>query len=1160
MAEKVLLNRLNTLLTDLEKGNDLLQDDQFNKFTIWSWECDNEGIITDCTPQVRYILGVPPEDLIGQTIYNYRLTPDSANLLSAALRNGDSIKDVDLRYITELGDVIHVRTYLEKVITDGLNENPTGWRGTVHLNGDHSSSKPPDVLESAVNEPDTSPINPHRSIVSNVRGKPFGFYADPHSLTPAQGVISNIGAESVQNQRVLYQNGKTDDPAVLAVPKPYGDGTTNLLLEILDNKDSRQWSEDEIHLVEQVADQLTLALENAQLFEQIQSQAEELSILRQVSLELAREQHDLRSVIEIIIRRAMELLASDGAVIWLANETDHNLEYVSEGFTHDFSVKGSDLRWNTDLAEIVFINGRTQITSNYVPWVGLLQPHNELTVSNAIAVPLIWQTEKVGVLLAIRRSSEPVYSPNERHLADLLAAQAAAVIQNARLFVQTQKALEETEILYQASAELNACESFVDILEILQKYTVLGENPQEVSINIYDRPWVGSNMPDWYDQVAISHSTKLINEGNNRFAMTTIPSAAQLLSASALTIIEDITRDIRLGAVARETYTNHYKANCLLFAPLVTAGQWIGHITGIYKQPTFFSESTIRRLTSMTGQAAFAVQNLRLLEETRLRADELLTAAEIARDTTGTLSLDILLSRSVDLIRERFRYYHATIYLIDDEYEYAYALASTGGLNSSSQNTQNQIRVGSNSIIGYVTQVGEPLLVNDVSQDPLHQPNHLLPDSHAELGIPLKIGDRVIGALDVQSIKVNAFTENDLSVLQILADQIAIAVGNARAYELSIHAMEEMRKADQLKSQFLANMSHELRTPLNSIIGFSRVIIKGIDGPINEVQEQDLKAIYSSGQHLLNLINDILDLSKIEAGKMELAFEDDVSIDELIDSVMSTTSGLVKDKPIEIITEVQPDLPKVRADPLKIRQVLLNLISNAAKFTEFGSITIKAISENIESQSQQIKVSVVDSGAGIAKEDQKKLFLPFSQVDASPSRKTGGSGLGLSICRHLIEMHRGEIGVESELGKGSSFYFTLPIPMNNLDPKAEDLGEVAKTILCVNPDRAVLNVYERYLTPHGYQIIPIIDLEKAINAAISIQPQVITLDIVSGENDGFELLKELKANQTTQHIPVIICSIQDYEKKATSLGADAYLSQPILRDDLLDTIKKINQK
>jgi signal transduction histidine kinase len=288
-----------------------------------------------------------------------------------------------------------------------------------------------------------------------------------------------------------------------------------------------------------------------------------------------------------------------------------------------------------------------------------------------------------------------------------------------------------------------------------------------------------------------------------------------------------------------------------------------------------------------------------------------------------------------------------------------------------------------------------------------------------------------------------------VGVLQILADQVAIAIDNARSYELSQQAVREMRDLDRVKTQFLANMSHELRTPLNSIIGFSRVILKGIDGPVTDLQRQDLSAIYSSGQHLLGLINDVLDIAKIEAGKMELAFEE-VNLSDLITSVMSTGQGLVKDKLIQLVRKIDEELPMVRADAIRVRQVLLNLLSNAAKFTEQGEIVVEAHVEPNAYGIDQVHVSVADTGPGISEADQAKLFQAFSQVDDSPTRKTGGSGLGLAISQQLIQLHGGRIGLQSEIGHGSTFYFTLPVfrgtkpaPAAALEPKPNETGESA---------------------------------------------------------------------------------------------------------------------
>jgi len=407
--------------------------------------------------------------------------------------------------------------------------------------------------------------------------------------------------------------------------------------------------------------------------------------------------------------------------------------------------------------------------------------------------------------------------------------------------------------------------------------------------------------------------------------------------------------------------------------------------------------------------------------------------------------------------------------------------------------------------------------------------------------------------IDIQSRTVNAFNEDEISVLQTLADQVAVAIDNAKSFELSQQAVMEMREADRLKSQFLANMSHELRTPLNSIIGFSRVILKGIDGPVTELMQQDLTAIYNSGQHLLGLINDILDSAKIEAGKMELAF-DEVNIVDLTHSVISTMSGLIKDKPIELRQIVEPETPTVRADTIRVRQVMINLISNAAKFTEEGAITINVGSHRTENGRKMVRISVTDTGSGISEKDQEKLFQAFSQVDASPTRKSGGTGLGLSICKQLINMHGGEIWVESEEGKGSTFHFSLPLYNKELEP-GED-GD--KTILTIDDDMQVIGLYERYLQPQGYKVISLTEPSRAVEVAKQVKPFAITLDIMMPGLDGWSVLDALKLDPETRNIPVIICSIVEDIERGFNLGASDYLVKPILEEDIVNSLDRLN--
>jgi CheY-like chemotaxis protein len=352
-------------------------------------------------------------------------------------------------------------------------------------------------------------------------------------------------------------------------------------------------------------------------------------------------------------------------------------------------------------------------------------------------------------------------------------------------------------------------------------------------------------------------------------------------------------------------------------------------------------------------------------------------------------------------------------------------------------------------------------------------------------------------------------------------------------------------------------MSHELRTPLNSIIGFSRVILRGIDGPLTELQQADLTAIHNSGQHLLGLINDILDLSKIEAGKMELSLED-MDLADVVKGVMSTAIALVKDKSVELRQEVPADLPAIRADARRIRQVILNLVSNAAKFTEQGRITTR-----VELTPREVEVSVIDTGIGIPADKLEHVFEEFTQVDASTTRRAGGTGLGLAISRRFVEMHGGRMWVESKLGAGSRFAFNLPLE-RPVEPPEEDGSEVApvpgkKVVLSIDDDGSVITLYKRYLEKQGYQVIGLLDATRAVDEARRLNPMAITLDVLMPNRDGWSTLADLKSTPDTSRIPIIVCSIIQDESKGFSLGAADYLVKPIAENELLRALERANR-
>ncbi len=632
------------------------------------------------------------------------------------------------------------------------------------------------------------------------------------------------------------------------------------------------------------------------------------------------------------------------------------------------------------------------------------------------------------------------------------------------------------------------------------------------------------------------------------------PGFEKIYGFSAQEAIGQTPRILKSGLLTREDYERFWKT---LLAKETVSGEIINKTKEGRLLPIAGTNSPILdeggNIIGFLAVHHDLTETKRAEEALKRRNEYLAAAAEIGRLVTSALDLPTIFSRTVNLVRERFGYYHAAIFIVEETGFSAVLQEATGEAGAAMKQKQHSLPVNDKSIVGKVSLTGQPVVVNNTALDPTHKFNPLLPETRAEAAIPLRVGNRIIGALDIQSTSVGAFTADDLAVLQILADQVAIAIDNARSYELAQQAVKEMREVDRLKSQFLANMSHELRTPLNSIIGFSRVILKGIDGPITELQQQDLMAIYNSGQHLLGLINDVLDLAKIEAGKIELAF-DDVNMVELINSVMSTASGLVKDKPIKLVRKIQSDLPIVRADATRIRQVLLNFLSNAAKFTDEGEITVEAMVLPGPSGHPELMISVSDTGPGIAPEDQPKLFQPFSQVDDSPTRKTGGSGLGLSISQQLVQMHGGRIGVHSVVGKGSTFYFTLPI----YRAREETPTSGGKVVLSIDDDPQVIALYERYLQPQGYQVIPLTDPARAKERARQLKPFAITLDIMMPGYDGWAVLRDLKSDEETRHIPVIICSIVEERERGFSLGAADYLLKPILEDDLLAALDRLN--
>jgi signal transduction histidine kinase/DNA-binding response OmpR family regulator len=562
----------------------------------------------------------------------------------------------------------------------------------------------------------------------------------------------------------------------------------------------------------------------------------------------------------------------------------------------------------------------------------------------------------------------------------------------------------------------------------------------------------------------------------------------------------------------------------------------------------------------------------------RRKVGETATLYEVAQKISAQVDLAPTLQLIVDSARDLLEADVSLLALRQGETDEFVTRAASGTVPEAVASLH--VRAGE-GLIGRVAQSGQPIVVEDYPKELRNSPfRELVEDAklHSHVAVPLRARGAVTGVLLVTSAAVSRFGEADRQLLSALADHASVAIENARLFEqVRRHAEEleervetrtrelqeanrRLQEASRHKSEFLANMSHELRTPLNAIIGFTRLVMRRTREVLPEKQYENLEKILISSDHLLQLINGILDLSKIEAGRMEVR-PTAVDLHQLVGSCLRTVEPLVKSDRLQLVVDLPDELPVLLTDEEKLTQILINLLSNAIKFTEAGTVTISA-----RCRGDTISIAVSDTGIGIAQEALELIFEEFRQIDSSSTRRYGGTGLGLSITRHFARLLQGEVGVQSVVGAGSTFTVTIPIRyrvavVTHADgaPAPEGVFDNHPVVLVIDDDPDVVYLFQENLTEAGYRVVGALSAEEGVRKARELKPFAITLDIIMPGTDGWAVLRQIKADPATRDIPVLVVSVVDHKDRGYQLGAFDYLLKPLERDAILAALARIQR-
>ncbi len=890
---------------------------------------------------------------------------------------------------------------------------------------------------------------------------------------------------------------------------------------------------------------------------------------------------DLQTVLATIVTRAVELAGTDGGVIYEYHEATQDFHAsASHGMApeHLAAVRAAPIKMGEGTVgragaarapvQVADMRDERQPVAPQARGVLLRLGYRSL-----VAVPLIHEQRVLGGLVVWRRE-EGTFSGDVVNLLQTFAAQSALAIQNARLFREIEGKGRELEKLSRNMEQLyrlsTAIQEPLSLKEQLNR--VLDAARQVVQL---DRLYIWTLTPESDELAGIAQAGFLESdwqalEGMKIPLAQAGPMEKACREGMPLLFTEQNPIPVELRLKAPYSEVAGLRVRSVLIIPMIARGRTVGVLAGdnrVSRQP--IPPQTVELLQTFAANAAVAVENARLYAETQAREREVTRLYEVTRELATRLDLE----RILDLIPAK------TVELMgcDASAIFTYDGAKGGltyvrGLHLDPELTRDLVLRLGEGVAGRAYEERRPVWTNDRLADPsLRYTPGAARVVHARaprayLAAPIISRQKVYGVLMNHFFDPHEYTAREVQLLSTMADHAAIAVENARLFREIEEKGRQLELASQHKSQFLANMSHELRTPLNAIIGLSEMLLEDAQALGTTDTVEPLERILRAGNHLLTLINEILDLSKIEAGKMELHLED-VAVPPLVEEVVATIRPLAEKNGNGLAVACPNDVGTMRADGTRVRQALLNLLSNANKFTEGGAVTLEVAREQAEGR-EWVRFAVSDTGIGMTAEQMAKLFEEFIEVDAATRRRYGGTGLGLAISRRFCRMMGGDITVESQPGRGSTFTIRLPAVaevaagqpvaeamVGKTKPAVASRGD--RTILVIDDDPTVLEVMERFLAKEGFAVDSATGGVAGLRRAKEIRPAAVTLDIMMPDLDGWTVLAALKGDPELADIPVVVVTIVDDRSRGYALGATEYLVKPIDRERLARVLRSL---